>query len=54
MHAGVPMLATPFFGDQTKNVADVVNANYAISFNFDDLTEEIFSHSLDEILNNPM
>lgn len=54
IHAGVPMLAMPFFGDQTKNVADAINAKYAISYNFNEVNEETFAEALDKILHDPM
>lgn len=48
------MLAMPFFGDQSQNVADAVSGKYAISLVFNEITEESFSMALHEILYNPI
>jgi len=50
--AGVPVLGFPLFGDQWRNMANLVNAGMAISMNIASLTEEEFLRNVLEILNN--
>jgi glucuronosyltransferase len=53
LHEGVPLLAIPIFGDQIMNVNRAVLKGYALSLDFNDITEETFGNALNELLTNP-
>ena len=50
---GVPLLAIPLFGDQKMNIKRAVTKGYALSLNFKNITEEIFTEAIHELLTNP-
>lgn len=50
---GVPLLAIPLFGDQMMNIKRAVKKGYALSLRFNNITEESFSETLNELLTNP-
>lgn len=52
IYHGKPILALPIFGDQRMNSAASVNAGYALTLNFDTMTEEELLNTLNELLNN--
>lgn len=52
--ASVPMLAIPFFGDQSQNVAEAVSGKYAIKLTFNDITEDSFTKALYDVIYNPI
>ncbi|CAG9854065.1 unnamed protein product [Phyllotreta striolata] len=53
VYHGVPILGLPVFWDQVKNIEDGVRNGFALKLNLNDLTEESFTKTLNEILNNP-
>ncbi|KAL7016545.1 hypothetical protein ACKWTF_010055 [Chironomus riparius] len=50
---GVPILGIPIFGDQKLNMAKSVMKGYGLQINFDDVTEETVTQSINELLSNP-
>ncbi|CAO1437944.1 unnamed protein product [Diamesa hyperborea] len=50
---GVPVLGIPIFGDQKMNMAKAVARGYGLQINYDDISEELFTEKLTELLNNP-
>lgn len=50
---GVPILGIPLFGDQVMNIKRAVAKGYALALDFQNITEENFSESLNELLTNP-
>jgi glucuronosyltransferase len=50
---GVPILGLPLFGDQVMNIKRAISKGYALSLNFQNITEENFSEALNELLTNP-
>lgn len=50
---GVPLLAIPLFGDQIMNVNRAVLKGYALSLDFEEITEGTFGAALNEVLTNP-
>ena len=53
LEEGVPLLGIPIFGDQGMNIQRAVMKGYALSLNFEDITEENFGNALNELLTNP-
>ena len=53
LYKGVPLLGIPLFGDQIMNINRAVLKGYALSLDFQDITEESFGSALNEILTNP-
>ncbi|XP_017771358.1 PREDICTED: UDP-glucuronosyltransferase 1-5-like [Nicrophorus vespilloides] len=51
--SGVPMVAIPFFNDQRKNVAEGLDFGYMIQLDFTNMTEEIVTDAIAEIIENP-
>lgn len=49
---GVPVLGIPVFGDQKMNMNLGVAKGYALSLNFDDITEEALNSALNRALND--
>ncbi|XP_046427724.1 UDP-glucosyltransferase 2-like isoform X1 [Neodiprion fabricii] len=54
VHAGVPMIGIPFFGDQAFNVLGYVHRGFAVHIDYDDINQLTFSKALNEVLTNPM
>lgn len=50
VNAGVPMLVTPFFGDQPANGAAAVKAGFGIVLRYQDITEESLYNAIKEVL----
>lgn len=50
---GVPMVAVPFYGDQTQNVADAVRKGFAIQIKSTNITEDSLEKAFAEIIHNP-
>ena len=50
---GVRILGLPIFGDQKMNMAKAVTRGYGLSINFDDISEELLTEKLTELLRNP-
>ncbi|XP_046482548.1 UDP-glucosyltransferase 2-like [Neodiprion pinetum] len=53
IHAGVPMVGIPFFGDQMLNVGGYAYRGFAVHLNYQTLNKESFSVALNEVLTNP-
>lgn len=53
LYNGVPMIGTPFFGDQRANIANIVNRGCGLRLSFDEINEETLSATFKEVLNNP-
>lgn len=49
---GVAVLGIPIFGDQKMNMNIAVSKGYALSLNFDDISEDSLTDSLNRILND--
>ncbi|XP_001948228.2 UDP-glucuronosyltransferase 2C1-like [Acyrthosiphon pisum] len=49
---GVPILGFPLFGDQPKNIDNIVNAGMAISMDILSVTKDAFLKNVLELLNN--
>ncbi|VEN36938.1 unnamed protein product [Callosobruchus maculatus] len=54
VYHGVPILATPIFGDQAMNAQRAKDNGYALVLPFTELTEERLNKMLDEIVSNTM
>jgi len=50
--AGVPVLGFPLFGDQHRNIDNLVNAGMAISMDLLSVSEETFSKHVLELIND--
>ena len=50
---GVPVLGFPIFGDQKMNMAKAVVRGYGLQVDYDDISEEVVTEKLNELLNNP-
>ncbi|CAO1423125.1 unnamed protein product [Diamesa serratosioi] len=50
---GVPVLGIPIFGDQKMNMAKAVARGYGLQINYEDVSEELITSKLTELLNNP-
>jgi len=50
--AGVPVLGFPLFGDQPRNIANLVNAGMAISMDLFSVSEETLLKNVLELINN--
>ena len=50
---GVPVLGIPIFGDQKMNMAKAVARGYGLQINYDDISEELITEKLTELLSNP-
>lgn len=50
--AGVPVLGFPLFGDQQRNIDNLVNAGMAISMNLLSITKDSFLRNVLELLND--
>lgn len=53
LYEGVPLLAIPLFGDQIMNVNRAVLKGYALSLDFEEITEKSLEKTLNELLTNP-
>ncbi|XP_045478605.1 UDP-glycosyltransferase UGT5-like isoform X2 [Harmonia axyridis] len=53
IYHGVPILGIPFYGDQLMNMHEAQVAGYAKILHPQDITEDLFRHTLKEMLNNP-
>lgn len=53
IYGGVPMIGTPFYGDQVRNVENMVKFGYGIYLNFRSLNETSLTDAINEVLNNP-
>jgi len=49
---GVPILGFPLFGDQVKNIDNLVNAGIAIAMDILTITKDSFLKNVLELLNN--
>lgn len=50
--AGVPVLGFPFFYDQPRNIANLVDAGMAISLDLLSVTKDTILNSILELVNN--
>lgn len=50
---GIPVLGFPIFGDQKMNMAKSEARGYGLSVNYNDISEEILTKTLNELLSNP-
>jgi len=50
--AGVPVLGFPLFGDQYRNIDNLVNAGMAISMDLSSVSEETLLKHVLELINN--
>ncbi|XP_066247694.1 UDP-glycosyltransferase UGT5-like [Euwallacea similis] len=53
VHAGIPILALPIFGDQKMNAIRITQKGFGLSIAFSQITEESLGNLLNEILENP-
>ncbi|XP_055609693.1 UDP-glycosyltransferase UGT4-like [Uranotaenia lowii] len=53
MYHAVPIVGVPIFGDQEKNIAQVVKEGWGLEVAFEDLTEQTLTSAIDEVLKNP-
>lgn len=54
IYGGVPMIGTPFYGDQIINVKNMVrNYGYGVELKFFSMTESLLEDAIKELLNNP-
>jgi glucuronosyltransferase len=53
VHAGVPMIAIPFYGDQLTNVVLLEERGLAIALNYKDITYDTISRALHKVLYDP-
>lgn len=54
LYAGVPMIGVPLFGDQVINVKVQVRQKISVFVNHEEITEQSFTASIKEVLNNPI
>lgn len=52
VYCGVPILVTPFYGDQFLNAAAIANRRFGVIVNFGDFDEPHLSRALRTILDN--
>ncbi|XP_018334031.1 2-hydroxyacylsphingosine 1-beta-galactosyltransferase-like [Agrilus planipennis] len=52
IYHGVPLLAIPIFAEQFMNAAEIESLGYGLKLYYTDITEENFSHLVNELLNN--
>uniref|UniRef100_A0A182NHH7 Uncharacterized protein n=1 Tax=Anopheles dirus TaxID=7168 RepID=A0A182NHH7_9DIPT len=52
MYHGVPIVGIPMFGDQEGNIKQIVKEEWGLSVSFDELTEEILTGAVKEVLRN--
>lgn len=52
VHCGVPMIVTPFYGDQFVNGAAVVKRGMAVVLDYSDITTEMVRDCIKRILEN--
>ncbi|CAO1423146.1 unnamed protein product [Diamesa serratosioi] len=50
---GVPVIGIPIYGDQQLNSQKAAAAGYGVVLDFNSITEESITNSLNEVLNNP-
>lgn len=50
--AGVPILGFPLFGDQFRNIENLVDSGMAISMELYTLSKDVFFNDVLELLNN--
>ncbi|CAO1424279.1 unnamed protein product [Diamesa tonsa] len=50
---GVPVIGIPIYGDQQLNIQKAAAAGYGVVLDFNTITEESITNSLNEVLNNP-
>jgi len=50
--AGIPVLGFPLFGDQHRNIDNLVNSGMAISMDLLSVSEETFLKHVLELINN--
>ena len=50
---GVPVLGIPIFGDQKMNMAKAVARGYGLQIDYNNISEELITEKLQELLNNP-
>ena len=50
---GVPVIGIPIYGDQQLNIQKAAAAGYGVVLDFNTITEESITKSLNEVLNNP-
>lgn len=53
MYHGVPIVGIPMFGDQEGNIKQIVKDGWGLSVSFDELTEEILTRTVNEVLRHP-
>ncbi|XP_063921668.1 UDP-glycosyltransferase UGT5-like [Zophobas morio] len=53
VYHGVPILAIPVFGDQKLNARSAMNNGFGLMIPYNEVTEDRFTKSIQEILNNP-
>lgn len=53
IHRSVPMLGIPVYGEQNLNMHKASQAGYAITLNYNNITEASLSWALNELLYNP-
>lgn len=51
-YKGVPVIGIPIFGDQYMTISKVVQKGYGLQLNYNDLTEEKLTQTLNELLTN--
>ncbi|CAO1424233.1 unnamed protein product [Diamesa tonsa] len=51
---GVPVLGLPIFGDQKMNMAKAETKGYGLQIDYDDISEELITEKLQELLTNPI
>lgn len=50
--AGIPVLGFPVFFDQSRNLANLVDAGMAIMMNLESLSKDKFMNAILELVNN--